>query len=63
MNSLVKTYGFSEMIDPRLDELYMESAIKVGLLANLIPISNSTAEDGYAENTENIELTVQEDNK
>lgn len=33
-----------EMIDPRLDELYMESALKVGLLANLIPVSNPTAE-------------------
>ncbi len=60
MNSLVKTYGFSEMIDPRLDELYMESALKVGLLANLIPPVNSAAEDDH---TENVEVTAQEDNK
>jgi len=59
MNSLVKTYGLFEMIDPRLDELYMESALKVGLLANLVPVSDSTAEDDY---TKNVELTVQEDN-
>lgn len=60
MNSLVKTYGFSGMIDPRLDELYMESALKVGLLAKLTPLSNSTAEDEYDENEE---LTVQEDSE
>ena len=44
MNSLVKTYGLFEMIDPRLEELYMESALKVGLLAKLIPPINSAAE-------------------
>ncbi|KKK78651.1 hypothetical protein LCGC14_2841450 [marine sediment metagenome] len=32
-----------EMIDPRLDELYMESALKVGLLANLIPVTAEPA--------------------
>jgi hypothetical protein len=50
ISSFNATHILPDMIDPRLNELYVEAALKVALTPGFVPFGGASEENDYVDN-------------